>query len=129
MVELAVRVVLGVSEPVPLPLCVPVLVGVGEGVSGGVPLAVLELLAVLLGLTPCVSEEVGDVEIVVLPDSVVLGVLEAVPLLVPLDEGVGVPEVLSLPVALGLDPEVREDVGEAEMGAVPVGEGSGGEGV
>ena len=127
--ELALRVVLGVNEAVPLPLCVPELVGVGEGVRGGVPLAVLELLAVLLGLTPCVNEAVGDVEIVVLPDSVVLGVLEAVPLLVPLGEGVGVPEVLSLPVALGLDPEVREDVGEAEMVEVPVGEGSGGEGV
>ena len=52
------RVVVGVNDAVPLPLCVPLFVGVGEGVSGGVPLAVLELLAVLLGLTPCVREDV-----------------------------------------------------------------------
>jgi hypothetical protein len=128
MVELAERVVLGVTEAVPLPLCVPVLVGEGVGVRGGVPLPVLELLAELLGLTPFVKDEVGDEEMVGLCDTVVLGVREAVPLLVGLEEGVGVPVPLLLPVALGLDPVVREDVGEAEMVGVPVGEGGGGVG-
>lgn len=122
-VELAVRVGLGVNEAVPLPLCVPVAVGVGVGDSEGVPLPVLELLAVLLGLTPLVKEEVGDLEMVVLPDTVVVGVVEGVSDPVPLGLGVGVPVPLSLPVLLGLAPSVNEAVGLAECVVVPLREG------
>jgi hypothetical protein len=121
MVELAERVVLGVTEAVPLPLCVPVLVGEGVGVGGGVTLPVFELLAVLLGLTPLVKEEVGDEEMVVLCDTVVLGVCEAVPLPVLLEDGVGVPVALSLPLLLGVTPVVNEEVGLGEIVEVPEG--------
>ena len=75
----------------------------------------LELLAVLLGLTPLVKDEVGDEEIVVLCDTVVLGVREGVPLPVLLEDGVGVPVELSLPLLLGVAPVVNEEVGLGEM--------------
>ena len=81
----------------------------------------MELLAVLLGLTPLVKEEVGDEEMVVLCDAVVLGVREAVPLPVLLEDGVGVPVALSLPLLLGVTPVVNEEVGLGEIVEVPEG--------
>ena len=48
----------GVMEAVPVPLEVGLPVEVGEGVGGGVTLPDKDLLAVLLGLTPCVNEPV-----------------------------------------------------------------------
>jgi hypothetical protein len=65
-VELALRVEVGVGVGVPVP--VPVDVGgvVALGVEGGVPLLDKELLPVLDGLAPEVSEAVGEHDTVVL---------------------------------------------------------------
>ncbi len=86
-------------------------------------LGVPELLAVFEGLTPCVKEEVGERETVGLPDSVVVGVVDPVPLPVELEEGVGVLVPLSLPVALGLVPTERVAVGLAVGVGLSVPEG------
>ena len=59
----------------------------------------------------------------VLADTVVLGVMDPVPLPVLLDEGVGVPVPLLLPVELELAPLDKEVVGLAEIVEVPLLEG------
>ncbi len=62
MVELAESVALGVKGAVPVPLGVGEGVPMGEGVGGGVPLLDSELLPLLEGVAPIVSEAVGDAD-------------------------------------------------------------------
>ena len=80
----------GVTAAVPVPLLLGVPVEVLEGVGGGVALD-SDTLAVLEGLAPRVSEEVGEDERVELALSVLLGVAV----------GVVVAEGLAEPVAVG----------------------------
>jgi hypothetical protein len=123
-VELPERVLLGVAGEVLVgePVGEPVGVGVGLCELEGLP--VWEALPVMEGETPLVREAEGEVLTVVLPDWVLLGVSDAVP--VPV--GVGLPvlvavadlEAVVLPVGLllplleGEAPAVREAVGDPE---------------
>ena len=123
-VELPERVLLGVAGEVLVgePVGEPVGVGVGLCELEGLP--VWEALPVMEGETPLVREAEGEVLTVVLPDWVLLGVSDAVP--VPV--GVGLPvlvavadlEAVVLPVGLllplleGEAPAVREAVDEPE---------------
>ena len=97
-VELALTVVLAVTDAVPVPLGVGEPVAVPVGVWLLVPLLLSELLPVFDSLAPSVSEPVGDVEIVELPLNVEDGVGGGVP--VPL--AVGVPEPLPVGVCVGV---------------------------
>ena len=92
--------------------------------SGGVALLERDTLAVMLALAPRVREGVGEAERVELPESVVLGVGAAVPVLLPVGEPVGVwlgvgaavvlPLCDRLGVALALAPGDSVEVGLAE---------------
>ena len=96
--------------------------GGGEELADSLALREFELVPE--GDTPAVSEEVGEAEIVLLPLTVVLGVIDAVavPDVVPetVGEGLEVPVPVSLllnellPVREDEAPEVSEEVGEKE---------------
>jgi len=129
-VELPETVVVGDHEPVPVPEGVGVAVEEGEGVGGGVPELDCEILPVLEGEAPLVSDAVGEADTVELAERVLLGVGAAV----PVPEGVGVPEVVPVGVAGGVAvlekdmlgvlvadaPADKEAVDEAENALLPL---------
>ena len=123
VVLLPETVVLAVPEGVPVPVGVLAPVGVPEGERVAVALALSELLPVLEGVEPGLSDAVGEGLTVVLPLTVELGVFAAVPVPVPVPVPDGVPvgvgvavlELLSdaLPELDAEAPVVKEGVGEA----------------
>ena len=122
-VELAESVVLGVKDPVAVPLGVGVDVGVGVGVAGGVALPDRLMLPVLDWDAPAVNEAVGEELVVELAESVEEDVGAAVPVplveVVPVDVPEGVRDAVALlerdtlPVLLAEAPGLSEAVGEA----------------
>ena len=124
-VVLPLLVVLAVLDAVPVPVGVgePVAVPVGVWLPVALPLS--EMLPVLEALAPDVSEPVGDAEVVELALTVVLAVLDAVPVPVGVGEPVGVPVPESLPVALAEAPGVSEGVGGALAVLLLLNEGDG----
>ncbi len=124
-VVLQERVVEGVKDPVPVPLTVGEPVGEELGVGGGVPLLESELLPLLEGVAPLVSEAVGEADSVELADMVVEGVIGLVPVPVPVGVGVGVcvgeTEAGMLEDADAVGEGVVVAVGGAEFELVPVG--------
>ncbi len=81
IVLLPLRVVEGVMEGELVLLDVGVPLEVGEEVTGGVEEAEKETLPEVEDEAPWVREGVGDAEMVELPDTVAVGVIEAVPVL------------------------------------------------
>jgi len=120
----------GVWKAAPVPLDGGAGVQVEEGVDNCMALLEGEVLAVMLGLAPHVSEAVGEADCVELAESVEVGVAAAVPVPVPVAEGVGegvgvdvgvaLLESEVLAVMLGDTPELREAVGEADTVKLPL---------
>ena len=123
-VEEAERVVEGVSDPVPVAEPEPVLVGVPLGVAVGERLPLSDTEAVMEGLTPKGSVEVGEGDTVVLPERVEEGVSDpvlvgvGVPVAVRVALGVGgavaLPLLDTVGVADGHAPLVRDAVGDGD---------------
>lgn len=84
----ALLVELGVTDDVPVPEFVGVLVGVTLPVLLTVMLAVLEILGVSLALAPSVTEGVAEIDVDAVSDGVVDGVNEGVPVPVAVSEPV-----------------------------------------
>ena len=72
------RVLEGVTEAVPVPVLLELEVGVGEELTGGVPLLLNELLPVLEAEAPAVRDAVGEEDKVEEADTVLEGVTAAV---------------------------------------------------
>jgi hypothetical protein len=108
VVVVVLTVVEGVRLAVPEPLDVGVPVAVELGVGGGVPELDRELLPVLEGEAPLVSEAVGEALVVELEESVEEGVGAAVPV------GAAVRNSSS-----SFSGEVQDGMGVASRGSVP----------